>query len=82
MSEMIERNLGNILCCHLESEFDPSALDPNLAKLFRLAQLAVEYLLRLRQQALSELKTCREQLAAKEEVRTTSLIESNLTMSQ
>lgn len=53
---VIEKNLCNILCCHLESEFNQSSLDPNLCKLFQLAQISIDYLLQIRQQILSELK--------------------------
>lgn len=34
---------------HLETEYDVKILDPNFVKLFRLAQLSVEYLLYCKQ---------------------------------
>lgn len=59
---VIEENLSNILCCHLESEFNRSNLDPNLCKLFQLAQISIDYLLQIRQQTLKELKACQDQV--------------------
>ena len=53
---IIEENIGNILYCHLQSEFDSSSLDANLCKLFQLAQISIEYLLKTRQQLLTEVK--------------------------
>ena len=60
----IEKNLCNILCCHLESEFNQSNLDPNLCKLFQLAQISIDYLLQVRQQIFNELQTCKEKMQA------------------
>ncbi|KAJ0181191.1 hypothetical protein K1T71_003276 [Dendrolimus kikuchii] len=40
---LIEQHLNDILDCVLESEFDVRILDEGVLKLFRLAQLAVEY---------------------------------------
>ena len=61
---VIEKNLCNILCCHLESEFKQSDLDPNLCKLFQLAQISIDYLLQIRQQILTELQNCQEKVKA------------------
>ncbi|XP_076631719.1 DAZ interacting zinc finger protein 1 [Colletes latitarsis] len=41
----IDDNVNNVIDYSLESEYDVKILDPNFVKLFRLAQLAVEYLL-------------------------------------
>ncbi|KZS04874.1 Uncharacterized protein APZ42_032069 [Daphnia magna] len=60
--DIIEKNLCNILCCHLESEFKQSDLDPNVCKLFQLAQISIEYLLQIRQQILTELQKCEEKM--------------------
>ncbi|PZC87081.1 hypothetical protein B5X24_HaOG201317 [Helicoverpa armigera] len=40
---IIEQHLNDILDCVIESEFDVRILDEGVLKLFRLAQLAVEY---------------------------------------
>ncbi|KAI8429893.1 hypothetical protein MSG28_000373 [Choristoneura fumiferana] len=40
---LIEQHVNDILDCVLESEFDVRILDEGVVKLFRLAQLAVEY---------------------------------------
>ncbi|KAJ8734789.1 hypothetical protein PYW08_014039 [Mythimna loreyi] len=40
---VIEQHLNDILDCVIESEFDVRILDEGVLKLFRLAQLAVEY---------------------------------------
>ncbi|XP_068629094.1 cilium assembly protein DZIP1L-like [Battus philenor] len=40
---IIEQHLNDILDCVLESEFDVRILDEGVLKIFRLAQLAVEY---------------------------------------
>lgn len=60
--DIIEKNLCNILCCHLESEFKQSDLDPNVCKLFQLAQISIEYLLQIRQQILTELQKWEEKM--------------------
>ncbi|KAI9561289.1 hypothetical protein GHT06_012245 [Daphnia sinensis] len=62
--DVIEKNFCNILCCHLESEFKQSDLDPNVCKLFQLAQISIEYLLQIRQQLLTELQKCEEKMQA------------------
>lgn len=45
----IDENVNNVVDYSLESEYDVKILDPNFVKLFRLAQLAVEYLLYCKQ---------------------------------
>ncbi|CAL7937798.1 unnamed protein product [Xylocopa violacea] len=45
----IDDNINNVIDYCLESEYDIKILDPNFVKLFRLAQLAVEYLLYCKQ---------------------------------
>ena len=62
--EIIENNIGNILCCHVESEFDNKQIDANLVKLFKLAQISIDYLLEMRRHTIVELELCREKLTA------------------
>ena len=63
--EIIEKNIKNILCCHIESEFDQRNMDVNLVvKLFKLAQISIEYLLHIRQQVMTDLKSDRDKLNA------------------
>ncbi|XP_076242360.1 DAZ interacting zinc finger protein 1 isoform X2 [Calliopsis andreniformis] len=45
----IDDNVNSVIDYCLESEYDVKILDPNFVKLFRLAQLAVEYLLYCKQ---------------------------------
>lgn len=45
----IEENINNVIDYSLESEYDVKILDSNFVKLFRLAQLSVEYLLYCKQ---------------------------------
>ena len=66
--EVIEKNLSNILCCHLESEFSLSNLDPNLCKLFCLAQIGIDYLLQCRHRISNELKIHQDQLETNQNV--------------
>lgn len=50
---------------HLESEYDVKILDPNFVKLFRLAQLAVEYLLYCKQYLDQSVVILKEELKYK-----------------
>ncbi|XP_050462701.1 cilium assembly protein DZIP1 isoform X2 [Cataglyphis hispanica] len=45
----IDENINNVIDYSLESEYDIKILDSNFVKLFRLAQLSVEYLLYCKQ---------------------------------
>lgn len=45
----VDENVNNVVDYSLESEYDVKILDPNFVKLFRLAQLSVEYLLYCKQ---------------------------------
>ncbi|XP_077277233.1 DAZ interacting zinc finger protein 1 [Temnothorax americanus] len=45
----IDQNINNVIDYGLESEYDVKILDSNFVKLFRLAQLSVEYLLYCKQ---------------------------------
>lgn len=45
----IDENVNNVIDYCLEGEYDVKILDPNFVKLFRLAQLSVEYLLYCKQ---------------------------------
>ncbi|XP_058803039.1 cilium assembly protein DZIP1 [Phymastichus coffea] len=47
--QTVDDNVNNVIDYGLESEYDVKILDPNFVKLFRLAQLAVEYLLYCKQ---------------------------------
>lgn len=46
---IIDQNINNVIDYCLESEYDVKILDSNFVKLFRLAQLSVEYLLYCKQ---------------------------------
>ncbi|KAL5004931.1 hypothetical protein ScPMuIL_018387 [Solemya velum] len=41
----LQENIMNITFCNIEGELDLSMVDPNFIKLFKLAQLTIEYLL-------------------------------------
>ncbi|XP_046605714.1 zinc finger protein Dzip1 [Neodiprion virginianus] len=45
----VDDNVNNVVDYSLETEYDVKILDPNFVKLFRLAQLSVEYLLYCKQ---------------------------------
>lgn len=45
----IDENINNVIDYSLENEYDVKILDSNFVKLFRLAQLSVEYLLYCKQ---------------------------------
>ncbi|KAJ8684126.1 hypothetical protein QAD02_019918 [Eretmocerus hayati] len=47
--QTIDENINSVIDYCLESEYDVKILDPTFVKLFRLAQLAVEYLLYCKQ---------------------------------
>lgn len=42
---VLQDNIANVAFCNIECELDPRSFDPNYIKLFRLAQLIIEYLL-------------------------------------
>ncbi|XP_022237961.1 zinc finger protein DZIP1L-like isoform X2 [Limulus polyphemus] len=41
----LQENISNVTFCNIESEVIPGSVDPNFLKLFKLAQLMIEYLL-------------------------------------
>lgn len=43
--ELLNININNITNCNLESEYDTKILDPSFIKLFKLAQLLIDFLL-------------------------------------
>lgn len=47
--QTVDDNVNNVIDYFLEHEYDLKILDPNFVKLFRLSQLAVEYLLYCKQ---------------------------------
>jgi hypothetical protein len=65
---VIEDNIGNVLYCHVESEFERKSLDANLVKMFQLSQVVVSYLLHIRQLAFAELSSLKQQLKATKKV--------------
>ncbi|CAH1782194.1 unnamed protein product [Owenia fusiformis] len=42
---VLQENILNITFCNIEAELDMGSVDPNFVKLFKLAQLTIEYLL-------------------------------------
>ncbi|XP_053563813.1 cilium assembly protein DZIP1 [Bombina bombina] len=76
---MLQDNIMNITFCNLENEKCPQcqhSLDPVLLKLFRLAQLTIEYLLHSQEYLTSHLQTLEDKLQAAH----TETEESNLKM--
>ena len=61
----VEENVNNIIHYSLENEDDVDILDPNFVKLFRLAQLAVEYLLYCKQYLDQSVMIMKEELKSK-----------------
>ena len=66
---VIEDNISNVLCCHIESEFERKSLDANLVKMFQLAQIVVEYLIHIRRLAFAELSNHKQHLSNTPKVR-------------
>ncbi|CAG5125665.1 unnamed protein product [Candidula unifasciata] len=58
----LQENIMNITFCNLEAELDIRTVDPNFVKLFKLAQLTIEYLLHS-QEFLATLCTSLEEKA-------------------
>ena len=71
--DLLQENIKNVVCCSLEKEFDAEDLNPNVSKLFRLAQLIIEYLLFSQQCLKGKRKVMEAQLkqerAEKEQMR-------------
>ena len=61
----VDENVNNVIDYSLESEYDVKILDPNFVKLFRLAQLAVEYLLYCKQYLDQSVIILKEELKTK-----------------
>ncbi|XP_043287467.1 uncharacterized protein [Venturia canescens] len=62
----IDDNVNNVVDYCLESEYDVKILDSNFVKLFRLAQLAVEYLLYCKQYLDHSVVILKEELRSKQ----------------
>jgi zinc finger protein DZIP1 len=63
--QIVDENVNNVIDYYLESEYDVKILDPNFVKLFRLAQLAVEYLLYCKQYLDQSVVILKEELKYK-----------------
>ncbi|OXU26165.1 hypothetical protein TSAR_009923 [Trichomalopsis sarcophagae] len=63
--QTVDENVNNVIDYYLESEYDVKILDPNFVKLFRLAQLAVEYLLYCKQYLDQSVVILKEELKYK-----------------
>ena len=61
----VDENVNNVVDYCLESEYDVKILDPNFVKLFRLSQLAVEYLLYCKQYLDQSVVILKEELKYK-----------------
>ncbi|KAK3094724.1 hypothetical protein FSP39_005449 [Pinctada imbricata] len=62
----LQENIMNITFCNIEGELDTRMVDPNFIKLFKLAQLTIEYLLHS-QEYLTTVVTGMEEKIKKEE---------------
>ncbi|KAL7299478.1 hypothetical protein TKK_0007717 [Trichogramma kaykai] len=61
----VDENVNNVVDYCLDSEYDVKILDPNFVKLFRLSQLAVEYLLYCKQYLDQSVVILKEELKYK-----------------
>lgn len=43
--QTLQDNIHNVAFCNIEAELDLRSTDPNFIKLYKLAQLTIEYLL-------------------------------------
>ncbi|GFR94781.1 zinc finger protein DZIP1 [Elysia marginata] len=57
----LQDNIMNLTFCNLESEMDIRSIDPNFVKLFKLAQLTIEYLLET-EKVKTELETLQKEM--------------------
>ncbi|XP_034938715.1 zinc finger protein Dzip1 [Chelonus insularis] len=64
---IIDENINSIIDYNLDSEYDVKILDPNFVKLFRLAQLSVEYLLYCKQYLDHSVVILKDELRSKME---------------
>ncbi|CAF4122767.1 unnamed protein product [Rotaria sp. Silwood2] len=62
--QTLQDNLENITLCNIDAEVDSRAMDPNFVKLYKMAQLTIEYLLLCQDQITVQL-TDYEQLKSK-----------------
>lgn len=58
--ELLDIHTNNVTNCNLESEYDVKILDPNFIKLFRLAQLLIDFLLHCKRYLEHCIKTAHE----------------------
>lgn len=63
----MDENVNNVIDYSLEREYDVKILDSNFVKLFRLAQLSVEYLLYCKQYLDQSVIILKEELKTKTE---------------
>ncbi|CAF0919113.1 unnamed protein product [Rotaria sordida] len=62
--QALQDNLENITLCNIDAEVDSRAMDPNFVKLYKMAQLTIEYLLVCQDEITTQL-TDYEQLKSK-----------------
>ncbi|CAF4388574.1 unnamed protein product [Rotaria socialis] len=53
--QTLQENLENITLCNIDAEVDTRVMDPNFVKLYKMAQLTIEYLLICQDQITSQL---------------------------
>lgn len=63
--QTLQENTSNVTFCDVQAELEPNSLDPNFIKLFRLAQLIIEYLMYSQECLSSALSSQEQQLLEK-----------------
>ncbi|XP_063429640.1 cilium assembly protein DZIP1L-like [Mytilus trossulus] len=63
----LQENILNITFCNIESEMDLRMIDPNFVKLFKLAQLTIEYLLHSQEYLTGVVGSAEEKIKAAQE---------------
>ncbi|XP_064459934.1 cilium assembly protein DZIP1-like isoform X2 [Ornithodoros turicata] len=60
--ETLQVNINHLTYCDIENEVDATTVDPNFIKLFKLAQLSIEFLIHSQDSLLQSLSEAEEQL--------------------
>lgn len=76
--ELLDIHTNNVTNCNLESEYDVKILDPNFIKLFRLAQLLIDFLLHCKRYLEHCIKTAHESVQTSNKVGSNTIHISSL----
>lgn len=60
--DTLQNNINHLTYCDIETELEGTTVDPNFLKLFKLAQLSIEFLIHSQESLLQSLSEAEEQL--------------------